>query len=317
MKNKEVIVFLERNTFNIAFRKPSFDHEWIEFGKTAPDEVVARLADATIAICNKVAIRGDALSHLPQLRLIAVAATGTDNVDLQYCHSHNIAVCNTRGYAVNSLPEQALMLMLALRRNLIAYRNDVKAGRWHEARQFCLLDHPIGDLKGTTLGIVGFGALGKSMAQLGQAIGMNVIVAERKHATTVQQGRVPFTELLQLSDVISLHCPLTAETKDLFGANEFAQMKRDAILINTARGGLIDDHALLQALQDGLIAGAGIDVLRNEPPREGNPLLDVDLPNLIVTPHNAWASRQAMQTLADQLIDNLEAFVRGEPRNLV
>jgi glycerate dehydrogenase len=314
---KQIIVFLERNTFNVSFRKPSFEHEWIEFGETTQDQVVDRLAQATIAICNKLQLRGDALAQLPELRLIAVAATGVDNVDLAYCRSHNIAVCNTRGYAVNSLPEHALTLMLALRRNLIAYRTDVKAGRWHEARQFCLLDHPIGDLKGATLGIVGFGRLGRSMAQLGRAIGMEVIVAERKNAAEVRDDRVSFTDVLRLSDMISLHCPLTEETKNLIGADELQQMKPGAILINTARGGLIDDHALLDALRSGHLAGAGIDVLRNEPPRDGNPLLDVDFPNLIVTPHNAWASRQAMQTLADQLIDNLEAFVRGEPQNLV
>ena len=314
---KQIIVFLERNTFSVSFRKPSFEHEWIDFGETTLDQVVDRLAQATIAICNKLQLRGNALAQLPELRLIAVAATGVDNVDLAYCRSYNIAVCNTRGYAVNSLPEHALMLMLALRRNLIAYRADVKAGRWHEARQFCLLDHPIGDLKGATLGIVGFGRLGRSMAQLGRAIGMEVIVAERKNVAEVRDDRVSFTDVLRLSDVVSLHCPLTEETKNLIGADELRQMKPGAILINTARGGLIDDHALLDALRSGHLAGAGIDVLRNEPPRDGNPLLDVDLPNLIVTPHNAWASRQAMQTLADQLIDNLEAFVRGEPQNLV
>ena len=314
---KQIIVFLERNTFNVPFREPAFDHEWVDFGETSLDQVVERLAPATIAICNKVQLRAEALSQLPKLRLIAVAATGVDNVDLDYCRSHDIAVCNTRGYAVNSLPEHALMLMLALRRNLIAYRADVNAGRWHEARQFCLLDHPIGDLKGRTLGIVGFGTLGRSMAQLGSAIGMEVIVAERKNASAVRADRVSFTNLLRLSDVISLHCPLTEDTKNLISYNELKQMKPNAILINTARGGLIDDYALLDALQSRRLAGAGIDVLRNEPPREGNPLLDANLPNLIVTPHNAWASRQAMQTLADQLVDNLEAFVRGEPRNLV
>jgi len=314
---KRKIVFLERNTFNVPFRRPSFEHEWIEFGETALDQVVERLDQASIAICNKLQLRAEALSQLPELRLIAVAATGVDTVDLAFCRSHNIAVCNTRGYAVNSLPEHALMLMLALRRNLIAYRNEVKAGRWHEARQFCLLDHPIGDLKGTTLGIVGFGTLGRSMAQLGRAIGMGVIVAERKNAAVVRADRVSFNDVLRSSDVISLHCPLTDETRNLIGADELQQMKPGAVLINTARGGLIDDHALLDALQNGRLAGAGIDVLRNEPPRDGNPLLDVDLPNLIVTPHNAWASRQAMQTLADQLIDNLEGFVCGEPRNLV
>ena len=314
---KQIIVFLERNTFNVPFREPAFDHEWVDFGETRLDQVVERLAPATIAICNKVQLRAEALSQLPKLRLIAVAATGVDNVDLDFCRSHDIAVCNTRGYAVNSLPEHALMLMLALRRNLIAYRADVNAGRWHEARQFCLLDHPIGDLKGRTLGIVGFGTLGRSMAQLGSAIGMEVIVAERKNASAVRADRVSFTNLLRLSDVISLHCPLTEDTKNLISYNELKQMKPNAILINTARGGLIDDYALLDALQSRRLAAAGIDVLRNEPPREGNLLLDANLPNLIVTPHNAWASRQAMQTLADQLVDNLEAFVRGEPRNLV
>ena len=306
----EIIVFLERNTFNVPFRTPAFAHEWSEFGETAPAEVVERLAPATIAICNKFPLRAETLSQLPNLKLIAVAATGVDNVDLTYCRSHNIAVCNTRGYAVNSLPEHALMLMLALRRNLIAYRNDVKAGRWHDAKQFCLLDHPIGDLRGATLGIVGYGTLGKSMAQLGRAIGMEVLVA-------VRGDKAGFQEVLRRSDVLSLHCPLTEESKNLIGADELAQMKPEAILINTARGGLIDDHALIDALKNGRLAGAGIDVLRNEPPRDGNPLLEVDLPNLIVTPHNAWASRQAMQTLADQLIDNLEAFVRGSPQNLV
>jgi glycerate dehydrogenase len=313
----EIIVFVERNTFNVPFRKPVFAHEWIEFGETMRADVVERLAPATIAICNKLPLRADVLSQLPKLKLIAVAATGVDNVDLAYCRSHDIAVCNTRGYAVNSLPEHALMLMLALRRNLIAYRNDVRAGRWHEAKQFCLLDHPIGDLRGATLGIVGFGRLGQSMAQLGRAVGMEVIVAEHKNAPVVRDGRVAFAEVLRRSNVLSLHCPLTEETKNLISADELAQMKPDAILINTARGGLIDDDAVIEALKSGRLAGAGIDVLRNEPPCDGNPLLEVDLPNLIVTPHNAWASRQAMQTLADQLIDNLEAFVRGEPRNLV
>ncbi|HKR14939.1 MAG TPA: D-2-hydroxyacid dehydrogenase [Pyrinomonadaceae bacterium] len=313
----ESIVFLERNTFNIEFRRPGFDHEWIEYEETEGGEVLDRLRDATIVICNKLALREDVLSQLPGLKLIAVAATGTDNVDLDYCRARNIAVCNTRGYAIDSLPEHALMLMLALRRNLVAYRDDVKAGRWQKAQKFCLLDHSIGDLRGTVLGIAGFGTLGQAMARLGGAIGMEVIVAERKTATSIREGRKSFGDVLRLSDVLSLHCPLTEATKNLIGAEELSQMKRDALLINTARGGLIDDRALLAALNEGRLGGAGIDVLRVEPPREGNPLLAVDLPNLIVTPHNAWASRQAMQTLADQLVDNLEAFVRGEPRNLV
>src|SRR5688572_26395068 len=244
----ELIVFLERNTFDVPFRHPVFPHEWIEHGETDSSQAVDRLRDATIAICNKLALREDVLSQLPKLKLIAVAATGTDNVDLAYCRAHNIAVCNTRGYAVNSLPEHALMLMLALRRNLIAYRDDVRNGRWHEAKQFCLLNHSIGDLRGSVLGIVGFGTLGQAMAQLGRAIGMEVIVAERKDATSIRPERRSFAEVLRLSDVLSLHCPLTEETRDLIGAEELRQMKGDALVINTARGGLIDEHALLEAL---------------------------------------------------------------------
>jgi len=180
-----------------------------------------------------------------------------------------------------------------------------------------LLGRPIADLKGATIGIIGYGTLGQSMARLARAIGMDVLIAERKGAIVAREGRTKFEDVLRRSDVISLHCPLMDETRNLIGAAELQLMKSDAILINTARGGLLDDRALIDALRNEEIGGAGIDVLRVEPPREGNPLLDVNQPNLIITPHNAWASRQAMQTLADQLIENLEAFVRGEPRNLV
>ena len=311
------IVFLERNTFNVEFRKPDFKHEWVEFNETSPEKIVERLQNATIVICNKLALRRETLSQLPRLRLIAVAATGVDNVDLEYCRSHQIVVINTRGYAVNSLPEHALMLMLALRRNLIAYRDDINNGAWNQARQFCLLHHPINDLKGSTIGIVGFGKLGQSMAHLASAVGMKVLVAERKAASSIRAERTPFVEVLKQSNIVSLHCPLTAETENLIGSEELNLMRGDSILINTARGALVDDRALLQAILTNGIAGAGIDVLREEPPRDWNPLLEARLPNLIITPHNAWASQQAMQTLADQLVDNLEVFVRGEPRNLV
>ena len=271
----------------------------------------------SLSVMQVAAAREVVLAQLPKLRLIAVAATGVDNIDLAFCRSRGIAVCNTRGYAASSLPEHALMLMLCLRRNLIAYRDDVQEGRWQRAKQYCLLDHQIGDLHGTTLGIVGYGTLGQSMGRLSQSIGMNVLVAEHKSATAVREGRTPFVDVLQLSDVLSLHCPLIEETRNLIGAPEIQQMKPGAILINTARGGLVDAVALLRALTEGRLGGAGIDVLSTEPPREGNILLEASLPNLIVTPHIAWASRQAMQELGSQLIENLEAFVRGEPRNLV
>lgn len=316
-RKTEAIVFLERNTFTVPFRRPSFPHEWVDYDQTSVDQLIERLSEATIAICNKVAMRTETLERLPKLKLIAVAATGVDNVDLSYCRGHNIGVCNVRGYAVNSLPEHALMLMLSLRRNLIAYRTDIEKGEWYTAEQFCLLDNPIGDLHGSILGIVGHGKLGQSMAQLGKAIGMEVLIAERKNATVVREGRTGFDEVLIRSDVVSLHCPLTEETKDLIGRRELDLMKRDAVLINTARGGLVDDEALLSALVNKRIGGAGLDVLRVEPPVKPHVLLEARLPNLIVTPHNAWASRQAMELLAEQVITNVEAFVSGTPRNLV
>ena len=313
----ERIVFLERNTVQADFRRPDFDHEWIEYGESQAGEVVDRLRGATIVISNKLALRGPALARLPELKFIAIAATGFDCVDLDYCRAHGIAVCNVRGYAANSVSEHVLMLMLALRRNLLAYRRDVQQGGWQQSKQFCLYTHKLHDLRGSTLGIVGFGAIGRSMARLAESIGMRVLIAERKNASTIREGRTPFTEVLRESDVVTLHCPLADENRDLFGGSEFAMMKRHALLINTARGGLVVEKALIEALQDGVIAGAAVDALRTEPPSEGSALLDLGLPNFIVTPHVAWASDEAMQTLADQVIDNIEAFVRGQPRNLL
>ena len=313
----ERIVFLERNTVQANFRRPEFDHEWIEYGESRADQVVDRLRGATIVISNKLALREPDLARLPELKLIAIAATGFDCVDLDYCRGRGIAVSNVRGYAANSVSEHALMLVLALRRNLLAYREDVRQGRWQQSKQFCLLSHTLHDLRGCTLGIVGYGAIGKAMARLAESIGMRVLISEHKNATSIRAGRTSFAETLGESDVVSLHCPLTGDTQDMFTRAEFEMMKRDALLINTARGGLVEEKALIEALQNDVIAGAAFDALREEPPREGNPLLELNLPNLIVTPHVAWASNEAMQALADQLIDNLEAFVRGQPRNLV
>lgn len=313
----ERIVFLERNTIQANFRRPSLDHEWIEYGETLSGQVIERVRNATIVISNKLSLREPELSQAPHLRLIAIAATGSDCVDLDYCRSHGIAVSNTRGYAVNSVPEHALMMILALRRNLLAYRADVQNGKWQESKQFCLLTHELRDINGSTLGIVGQGSIGKAMARLGESVGMRVLISEHKGATTTRAGRMPFAELLRQSDVVSLHCPLTDDTRDMFGQTEFEMMKNSALLINTARGGLVDDAALIDALRNGSIAGAGFDALREEPPRPSNPLVELNLPNFILTPHVAWASNEAVQALADQVIENIEAFVGGQPRNLV
>ena len=311
----ERIVFIERNTIQANFRRPKFEHEWVEYPESFADQVVERIRDATIIISNKLSLGEPQLAEAPKVKLVAIAATGSDCVDLDYCRSRGIAVCNVRGYAANSVPEHVLMLILALRRNVVAYRTDVREGKWQQSKQFCLLTHPLNDIKGTTIGIVGHGAIGKSMSRLAEALGLKVLLAEHKHAREIRQGRTSFAEVLKESDVVTLHCPLTEDTRDMFGSEEFAMMKPNALLINTARGALIQEEALANALQSGLIAGAAIDCLREEPPRNGNSLLDLDLPNLIVTPHIAWASEEAVQALADQVIDNIEAFVAGRPQN--
>ncbi|MDQ1610806.1 MAG: glycerate dehydrogenase [Pyrinomonadaceae bacterium] len=313
----ERIVFLDRDTLRAKIRPPAFAHEWREYGQTRPGEVVERLKGATVAVVNKVKIGDAELAALPALKLIAIAATGTDNIDLKSCRERGVSVSNVRGYATHTLPEHVLMLILALRRNLASYARDVRTGEWQRAEQFCLLTHPIRDLHGSTLGIIGHGALGQAVERLARAVGLNTLVAERKGANVARDGRTPFAEVLSASDIITLHTPLNTETRHLIGAAEFALMRPEAILINCARGGVVDEAALVEALRAGTIAGAGVDVLSREPPREGNALLELDLPNLIVTPHIAWASLQAMQALADQLVDNIEAFVRGEARNLV
>jgi len=313
----EHIVFLERNTFKVEFRRPTFPHEWIDYEETTSAQIVERMRDATIVICNKLPLREPELAQLPKLKLIAVAATGVDNIDLDYCKRINLAVCNVRNYATHSLAEHVLLLTLALRRNLSAYMQDVRSGKWQQARQFCLLDHPIHDLHGSAMGIIGYGFLGRSVAALAQALGMKVLISEHKNAAEVREGRMAFTDVISSSDVVSLHCPLTDATRNMIDVAELQMMRRNALLINTARGGLVNETALINALKDGLIAGAAFDVLSEEPPRRSNPLLEADLQNLIVTPHVAWASLEAMKTLADQLVDNLEAFVRGEKLNRV
>ena len=313
----ERIVFLERESVDAEFRRPALAHEWTEYAQSSQGQLVERLRGATVLIANKLSVGEAELADLPDLRLIAVAATGVDRIDLAACRRRGVAVANVRGYAVHSVAEHVLMLALALRRNLLAYVEDVRRGLWAESRQFCLLTHPIRDLHETTLGVVGYGSLGSATAELARRFGMRVLVSEHRGARAVREGRTEFDELLRESDVVTLHAPLTDETRHLVGERELRLMRRDALLVNCARGGVVDEAALSRALREGWIAGAGVDVLSREPPREGNALLAPDIPNLIVTPHVAWASRGAMQALADQTIDNIEAFVRGEPRNLV
>ncbi len=313
----ERIVFLDRQSLKAELRRPAFPHHWEEHAQTPEPTVADRLAGATVAITNKVPIRRATLDKLPNLKLIAMAATGYDVIDVDACRERGVAVANIRNYAVHTVPEHTFAMIFALRRNLIAYRDDVLRGRWQSQEQFCFFDHPIHDLHGSTIGIFGEGALGQATAAIARALGMRVLFAD--HPPPKAAG-VEFTDpdtVFAESDIISLHCPLTPASRHFIGIEQLRKMKRSAILINTARGGLVDEQALKTALETGLIAGAGFDVLTKEPPKEGNPLLELRLPNFILTPHVAWASDGAMQFLADQLTDNIEAFIAGRPQNLV
>lgn len=286
--------------------------------RTAPSDLAERLAGFDVVISNKVVIGREHLQTLNSMPgLICVAATGTNNIDLQACADHQVTVSNARAYGTDSVAQHALGLMLALSTRLPDYQAAVHRGDWQQAAQFCLLDYPVRELAGLTLGIVGYGTLGQRVARLGEAFGMRVMVAERPGRQDTREGRVALDELLPQADVLSLHCPLTEQTRNLLGAEQIARMKPDALLINTARGGLVDETALADALRGGRLGGAGFDVLTEEPPRHGNVLLDPEIPNLIVTPHTAWASREARQRICDQVAENIRAWRDGEPMRVV
>jgi glycerate dehydrogenase len=311
------IVFLDRDSLPVPVPVPAFEHHWQDHAATAREEIVARCRDAEIVVSNKVALDRATLQDLPRLRLVAVAATGVNHIDLAACRERGIAVCNVAHYGDDTVAEHAFMLMLALMRNLPAYQRDVAAGAWQNAAQFCHFGSPIRDLSGARLGIFGSGGIGQAFAARARAFGMEVRFGERKGAAAPRDGHVDFDTLLAESDVISLHCPLNDSTRGLLGEAELQRMKAGAVLINTARGGLVDETALVAALKYGQLGGAGFDVLSEEPPRTGNPLLATRLPNLIVTPHVGWASHQAMLRLARILIDGIEGFQAGRRVNRV
>ena len=316
----EKIVFLDRATLapQIRLSRPAFEHELIEYDHTSADQVAARLSGATIAITNKVPLTAEVIAQLPSLKLVAVAATGTDCIDKAACERHGIRVSNIRGYAVNTVPEHTFALMLALRRNLVAYRDDVLNGEWQKSGQFCFFNHAIHDLGGMTLGIIGEGVLGQRVAEIAKAFGMRTLFAAHKGRDGLGPLYTPWDDVLATSDIITIHSPLTPQTRGMLAMPEFRAMKRKPLIINTARGGLVDEAALVHALDEGLISGIGFDVLSGEPPAADNPLMRIaKRPNVIVTPHVAWASDEAQQSLADQLMDNIYRFVCGEPANLV
>jgi glycerate dehydrogenase len=289
---------------------------WRFYEKTQADQVAERIQAAQIVVSNKVHLTKQTLDQTPQLALICVAATGTNTVDLVAAHGRGIVVSNVRDYATGSVVQHVFTLILNLSTQFLPYHNAVLEGQWQKSEQFCLLDFPIQELAGKTLGIVGYGVLGHAVAQVAEAFGMRILIAEHKGASP-RAGRSSFAEVLQQADIITLHCPLTEETRNLIGREELSVMKPKAFLINAARGGIVDEAALVKALNQGDIAGAGFDVLTEEPPVRGNVLLEARLPNLIVTPHVAWASRESRQRLIDEIVTNIEAFKQGRPRNIV
>jgi glycerate dehydrogenase len=314
------IVFLDRETLSpeTRLRPTERPSRLMEYARTEADEVAARIKEAEIIITNKVPISAEAIATASDLKMIAVAATGYDCVDMDACRVAGITVSNIRNYAKNTVPEHSFALMLALQRSIVPYRQSVIDGRWEEAGQFCYFDFPIADLAGKTLGIIGDGALGKAVARIADAFEMSVLFSSYKGVDGMGPLYTPFEMVMQTSDIITLHCPLMPSTRHLIADAEFKMMERRPILINTARGGLVDEMALERALDAGHISGAGFDVATDEPPGPSHVMRRLaERNNVVLTPHVAWASREAVQGLADQLIDNIDAFLNGEARNVV
>lgn len=282
---------------------------------TTPEEVEERISSAELIITNKVKIGRIHFEKCPSMKLICVVATGTDIIDLEAAADHNVTVCNCQAYGTDSVVQHVFSSLLALQTNLISYHKAVAEGRWHKADQFCFLDYPITELRGKMLGIIGYGTLGKGVATVAEAFGMKTLICRRPGG--VPDNRPSLEEFLPQLDVLTLHCPLTEETRNLVDAKALGLMKPSAFLINCARGGIVNEQALVDALVNGSIMGAAVDVLTVEPPKKSNPLLDISLPNLIVTPHVAWASAEARQRILNQTAENIEGFLAMKPMRLV
>lgn len=287
------------------------------FDETTRAELPDRLRDTEYVFTNKIHLSDELFAAATKLRFIGLTATGTDNIDLDAAKRNGVAVCNIRGYCTRSVTQHVFALLLALAHNLHRYTDAVRRGDWQRSADFCMLNYPMRELSTMTMGIVGYGELGSSVARTARSFGMEVIVSARAGTDTVADDRVSFAELLERADVISLHCPLNERTRNLFGKAEFDAMKSSAILINTARGGLVNSAVLAAALASGDIAAAGIDVLPKEPPIDGDPLLDYKGDNLLITPHIAWGTDRSRQDAIHELAANVAAFMQGEERDRV
>ncbi|MGE8099682.1 2-hydroxyacid dehydrogenase [Pseudomonas fluorescens] len=320
MTNNRRAVFLDHSSLDLGDLDLSglqqcFDDLQLR-SLTTPDNIVERLKGASVAISNKVLLNAETLKACPELKLILIAATGTNNVDLAVARAQGITVSNCQGYGTPSVAQHTIMLLLNLATRLSDYQKAVAEGRWQQAKQFCLLDFPIVELEGKTLGLLGHGELGGAVARLAEAFGMRVLLGQLP-GRPARADRLPLDELLPQIDALTLHCPLNEHTRNFIGARELALLKPGAFVVNTARGGLIDEQALADALRNGHLGGAATDVLSVEPPTAGNPLLAADIPRLIVTPHNAWGSREARQRIVGQLAENAQGFFSGTARRVV
>lgn len=320
MSNNSRAVFLDHSTLDLGDLDLSplqqLFGELTLYPLSSPEQVIERLQGVQVAISNKVPLDARTFAACPELKLVLIAATGTNNIDLLAAREHGVLVCNCQGYGTPSVAQHTLMLLLALATRLPDYQSAVRNGRWQQAQQFCLLDFPIVELQGKTLGLLGHGELGGAVATLAEAFGMRVLLGQLPGRPS-RPDRLPLDELLPQVDALTLHCPLTPATQDLIGEYQLSLMKPGAFLINTARGGLVDEQALADALRRGHLGGAATDVLTREPPTDGNPLLAADIPRLIVTPHSAWGSREARQRIVTQLTENAQAFFDGAARRLV
>ncbi|WP_133543482.1 2-hydroxyacid dehydrogenase [Mesocricetibacter intestinalis] len=307
------IVFLDRSALpeNSPIPRPDFAHQWREYEYTLPEQTLERAREADIIITSKVVFSREIMQQLPKLKLIALTATGTNNIDLVAAEELGIRVKNVAGYSAVTVPEHVIGFIFALKHSLTAWHTDALRGRWQNCKQFCYFDHPLRDVRGSTLGIIGKGCIGQEVGRLAQALGMQVLYAEHRTATDCRPGYTPFEQVLSRADIISLHCPLTEDTRHLINRETLALLKPGALLINTGRGPLIDEDALLEALRSGHLGGAALDVLTQEPPPQDHALMNAapELPNLIITPHIAWASESALKTLTEKVRLNLEEFV--------
>lgn len=310
------LVFLDSHALTQKLDVPSWISEWVN-AELAPNDSIKEIAQgAQIIITNKVKITQDDLKHLPELKLICVSASGYDHVDIQACQAQGITVSNVAEYSTQSVAESVIGSIFVLRRQMLHYR-ELAREKWHQSDHFCVYGKPILDLDQSVVGIIGRGAIGNKVAELAQGLGMSVIFAERKGAATVREGYVSFEECLKTADIVSLHCPANAQNVDMIGKAELDLMKPTGILINTARGQLVDAKALIDALDNERIAGAALDVLKQEPPQADDICLTHKRDNLLVTPHIAWTSKQSRANMYRILAENIEAFHQGKPQNVV